>query len=178
MSNMLVTLPDRMFDPAAFMHVDGTWDTSELQAGPDLYRFNGPVSWWADITNTGEAFLLTGTASVAAKVACARCLEDASFFLNGEIEGYILTGDDVEKPEDLDDDEFDVLPEDHTIDMEPHIVAALLMELPLIPLCDEECKGLCPKCGSNLNEGPCDCPPDDPFEDSPFAALAGLTFDK
>lgn len=178
MAELLIEVPDRMFDPASFMHVDGTWDLAELEAGPDLYRFTGPISWSADITNTGEALLLTGSAKASANVACARCLEDAFFSLDGEIEGYILINDDVEKPEDMNDDEYDVLPEDHKLDMEPHIIAALLMEVPLIPLCDEECKGLCPHCGENLNEGPCGCEEPSPYEDSPFAALAGLTFDE
>mgnify|MGYP000337985405 CR=1 FL=1 len=75
----------------------------------------------------------------------------------------------------MDEDEFDVLPADKVIDLEPLITAALLLEFPLIPLCDEECKGLCPQCGANLNEGPCGCEPaaddDDDMPPNPFAAL-------
>jgi uncharacterized protein len=36
---------------------------------------------------------------------------------------------------------------------------ALLLRAPHFPLCSSECKGLCPQCGRNLNEGPCTCRP-------------------
>ena len=68
--------------------------------------------------------------------------------------------------------------------MESLVVAAIVFELPLVPLCDEDCKGLCPTCGANLNEGPCGCEkeqPDGPDEfelvKNPFAALANFSFD-
>ena len=178
MSDLKIELPDRMFEPAAFMHVDGTWDAGELVAGPDTYRFEGPVSWSADITNTGDAFLIAGTAKADAVVGCARCLEDARYTLCGEIEGYLLTGEESQAPEDMDDDEFDVLGSDRVLDMEPHLAAALLMEVPLIPLCDEDCKGLCPTCGANLNEGPCGCDDRKVDDMNPFSVLAGYRFDE
>ncbi len=181
MDNTRVLLTSELFSPAAMAHFEDALDMPVLKAGPDLYTFDGPVSWQIDVTNTGDAFLVTGTAEARAKTACARCLEDAEFSLMGEIEGYyLLGGEDAAAPEDMDEDEFDVLPDDHVIDVYPLIVAALLLEIPLIPLCDDDCKGLCSKCGSNLNEGPCGCTheEDADFElaKNPFAALAGFEF--
>ena len=46
-----------------------------------------------------------------------------------------------------------------SIDMEPLIREALLLDLPLAPLCSPDCRGLCPTCGADLNLGPCGCPP-------------------
>ena len=92
--------------------------------------------------------------------------------------------DGAEIPEGADEDEFDRLPANHVLDMESLIVAAIVFELPLVPLCDEDCKGLCPTCGANLNEGPCGCEKEksdgpDEFElaKNPFAALANFSFD-
>ncbi len=45
------------------------------------------------------------------------------------------------------------------IDMEPLVREALLLDLPLAPVCSPDCKGLCPNCGADLNLGPCGCPP-------------------
>ena len=45
------------------------------------------------------------------------------------------------------------------VDLEPLVREALLLALPLTPLCRVECAGICPTCGADLNEGPCDCPP-------------------
>ncbi|MFR1639226.1 MAG: YceD family protein [Eggerthellaceae bacterium] len=72
-----------------------------------------------------------------------------------------------------------MLPDDHVIDLEPLVKAALLLEFPLVPLCDEDCKGLCASCGANLNEGPCECAPDEEGDEAPpnpFSVLKDFPF--
>lgn len=177
MSDLRLFMPNELFEPAAYQHFEGTFDIVALTSGPDVYSFAKPVSWSADITNVGDALLVQGSVEGTARTSCSRCLADVDVALLGEIEGYFLISDESAAPEDMDDDEFDVLPEDRMLDMEPLIRAALLLELPLVPLCGEDCKGLCPKCGANLNEGPCSCPPEpepDPLEGNPFAVLRGM----
>ena len=56
---------------------------------------------------------------------------------DGDEEAYPLTGDEL--------------------DLEPLARDAVLLELPLAPLCSEDCRGLCPQCGANWNTEPCDC---------------------
>lgn len=178
MTQLRLCIPSELFAPAESSHFEGTYDLPVLKAGPDLYSFAEPVSWQLDVTNTGDAFLVTGTAEGLAATSCARCLERAEFPLYGEVEGYFLIGTDSQAPEDMDDDEFDVLPEDNAIDLEPLLQAALLLEIPLVPLCQDECQGLCPTCGANLNEGECDCEaPEEEEPENPFAVLKGLSFD-
>jgi uncharacterized protein len=46
------------------------------------------------------------------------------------------------------------------LDLEPLARDAVMLELPLAPLCSPGCLGLCPRCGENLNDGPCGCPPE------------------
>ena len=58
------------------------------------------------------------------------------------------------------------------IDLEPLIREALLLALPLAPLCEASCQGICPTCGADLNEGPCGCPP--AGRDPRWAALDDL----
>lgn len=182
MDSIRIHVPNELFAPAESLHFEGEVEIPVLKAGPDLYTFDGPLAWQADITNTGDAFLVAGTVEGAAKTACARCLEDVPFDIVGEIEGYFLIGgEDAEAPEDMDDDEFDVLPDNNEIDMLPLIQAAVLLELPLIPLCDDDCRGICPTCGANLNDEPCSCDKqaeDDAFADAknPFAVLKGYDF--
>ena len=179
MSDLYLEVPSNLFEPAAFEHFEGAFDVCALASGPDVYSFSEPVAYSIDVTNTGDALLVTGSAEGRAKTACSRCLSDVELPLIGEIEGYFLIEDDACAPEDMDDDEFDVLPADKKIDLATLIRAALLLELPLVPLCDDDCLGLCPQCGANLNEGPCACPPvsDDGFEANPFAALKDFPFD-
>jgi uncharacterized protein len=58
------------------------------------------------------------------------------------------------------------------IDLDPLIREALLLALPLAPLCQAGCRGICPTCGADLNEGPCGCPP--AGRDARWAALDDL----
>ncbi|MBC2890451.1 DUF177 domain-containing protein [Gordonibacter massiliensis] len=177
-----IHIPSELFAPAESSHFEGTFSVPVMKAGPDLYDFEGPLAWQVDVTNTGDALLVTGTVEGEAKTSCARCVDEFSFSVTGEIEGYFLIDSEKEAPEDMDDDEFDVLPEDNVIDLEPLIRAALLLEFPLVPLCDDDCKGLCPTCGANLNEGPCACEPaaeaDDDAPPNPFAVLKDFPFDQ
>ena len=90
--------------------------------------------------------LVSGT--VAAEVRERYAPETAS---GGEDEAYPLSGDEI--------------------DLEPLARDAVLLDLPLAPLCQESCQGLCPTCGANRNSEPCDCaPPRDPR----WAALDAL----
>ena len=75
-----------------------------------------------------------------------------------------------------------MLPADHIIDLEPLIRAALMVDAPQQPLCRDDCEGLCPTCGANLNEGDCGCGRDGALEEfdrkaNPFSVLAGYSFD-
>lgn len=187
MDPLRITMPQELFAPAAYEHFDGEASIPVLKAGPDLYDFEGPLAWQADVTNTGDALLVTGEVRGVARTACARCLEQFSFPVVGEIEGYFLIDADKEAPDEMEDDEFEVLPDDRAIDFMPLITSALLLEFPLIPLCDDDCKGLCPSCGADLNEGPCGCGADAqvkaegeqgaaPERKNPFDALKNYDF--
>lgn len=182
MEPLYIEIPNELFAPAESSHFEGTYELPVLKAGPDLYSFAEPLSWQLDVANTGDAFLVTGTVEGTAATSCCRCLEavDTPFF--GEIEGYFLIGEEASSPEGMDEDEFDVLPADNKIDLAALITAALLLEAPLVPLCDDDCKGICLNCGANLNEGECSCAPDSEDEDeageaNPFAALKSLKLD-
>lgn len=175
-------VPPELFVATESSSFAGQLNVGTLEAGPDTYRFKKPVEWNVTVTNTGDALLVMGAANGTASVPCARCLDDFDVELAGEVEGYFLLADGP-APEGMDDDEFDVLGADRVLDLEPLIIAALLVEMPLVPLCREDCAGLCAQCGANLNEGPCECSKHVEEDDvprmsdgrvSPFAALKDL----
>lgn len=178
-----ITVPAELFAPAQYAHYEGELALPVMKAGPDLYDFAAPVTWQADITNTGDALLVSGTVEGEASTSCARCLDTFTFPVTGEIEGYFVIGGESDAPEDMDEDEFDLLGEDNVIDLDPLIKAALLLEFPLVPLCDDACLGLCPVCGADLNDGPCGCDPAPAQEEAdappnPFAALKDFPFEQ
>ena len=180
MKSARIFVPEELFAPAESSSFHGEYELASLTMGPDEYRFQGPLVWDVSVTNTGDALLLMGSVRADARTGCARCLEEFELALEGEVEGYFLLDAADQPPEDMDGDEYEVLGDDHVIDLEPLLVAALLLELPLVPLCDEDCKGLCPTCGENLNEGPCGCRPaeDDAFSTNPFAVLKDFHFEE
>ena len=110
MGPVRIQLPSELFAPAENAHFEGAIDLPAMKAGPDLYTFCEPLRWQVDVTNTGDAFLVTGTVEGVAATSCARCLADFSFPVTGEVEGYFLIDPDAAAPDDMDADEFDVLP--------------------------------------------------------------------
>jgi uncharacterized protein len=76
--------------------------------------------------------------------------------VDGEVEGYFILNPDQQDVE-LSDEEFTAVGVDGMVDLAVFIRAAVILELPLILLCREDCAGLCPVCGVNLNENPCSC---------------------
>ena len=188
MADARIQIPAELFALAESSRFEGTCDLPVLEVGPDDFRFLEPVAWHVDITNTGSALLVAGSVSGSATCACSRCLEDVAYDFEGDIEGYFLidesgSGDFADGEDDVPgEDEFDILPPDHIIDLAPLIGAALMVDAPAMPLCSDYCKGLCPQCGANLNEGPCGCGRDESLEAfereaNPFAALADFKFE-
>lgn len=184
MEQLLIQVPAELFALAESSHFEGEAHIDSLALGADEYRFPQPVTWEVDITNTGSAFLVMGTARAQAVVACSRCLDDVNMELVGSIEGYfLLDGEEASSFDEDEDapgaDEFEVLPDDHRIDLLPLIRAALLVEMPTMPLCSDDCAGLCPTCGANLNHEECTCSPDvdgSIDETNPFSKLADYRF--
>ena len=151
---------------------------SFTQAGREFVLHDG-LEYDIVLTNTGEGVLATGMVRGTATVPCDRCLEDATVDIAAEVSCYYLH----DMPEDGDDDEdFGLIdPLDGTVDLTDAIRSAVSMDIPFVILCDDGCKGLCPVCGANLNEGDCGCnrEPDPDFaKRNPFAVLAGLKFDE
>ena len=62
MEPIKIAIPNELFFPAEMAHFEGQADLGVLTAGPDLYTFSAPLAWSVDITNTGDALLVTGTA--------------------------------------------------------------------------------------------------------------------
>ncbi len=84
------------------------------------------------------------------KTECARCLKRVDYHIEGNIKRSI-----VKKFNDIDDES--VLVESDVIDLTDLIVDDIILNLPTQIICSESCKGLCMKCGVNLNEEDCEC---------------------
>lgn len=174
MQQLIVSIHPDLLEAASTRFIEGTLGvTSYHVGGMDLQTPDG-IQYQLQLTNTGEGIVLSGEASCVATAPCARCLAPTSIEVSGAVEGYYLleATDDVDGYE---DDEFEVIDADGNFDIAPPIVAALVYATPYVVLCKEDCAGLCPRCGADLNEGPCPCDAQDEVDPlSPFAVLKDL----
>ena len=185
MESTTIHVPSELFACAESSSFDGTYDIGEFCVGPDTYRFKDPLEWEVLVTNTSGALLVMGSVRGEATTECARCLDELPIVIDGEVEGYFIIDGEGEPEEEMDEDEFDHLNDDGTIDLVPLLQAAVIVDLPLLPLCREDCAGICQDCGMNLNEGSCECArkrealdEQDRAAANPFAVLSQLDLGK
>ena len=136
----------------------------------------GEVRGEVRLTRTDRAILVKGTLRTKVEVACGRCLAlfSCPLVLNIEEEYFptidVNTGASMFVP---DEPGCFTIDEQHVLDLTEAVRQYALLAVPMKPLCDDGCAGLCPDCGRNLNLGLCDCPsqPVDPR----WAVLTRLT---
>jgi uncharacterized protein len=123
-----------------------------LQVGDSLVPAGEDVVVDAIVELVPGGVVVSGTVRAPFVSECRRCLGPVRGTLTAEVREVYqadVAPDDAEEIYPLSGDQ---------LDLEPLARDAVLLELPLAPLCDEGCRGLCPTCGANLNEGSCNCP--------------------
>ena len=109
---------------------------------------------------------LTGEVTAVADTRCSRCLEPVRLPMKVALDA---TFDREPDPDDPDLYSFEA----STIELTDAVRDALLLELPMRVLCSEDCRGLCPVCGINLNKGTCTCQ-EGAEVINPFSALKNI----
>ena len=112
-------------------------------------------------------FYWHGTVKAVALGECRRCLTSVTTPLKLDI-GALFAQD----PEALEDpDAYPVAPEAQELDVTPAVREELMLAAPRYAVCRDDCKGLCPQCGKDLNAGPCGCAPATDARWQPLKAL-------
>ena len=148
------------------MPVDGTessdiLDFVNVPGAPEM----APVSdivYHLLASKTGQDLLVSGTASFQLSSVCSRCLKPVTLTVTADKLCLF----------------YEKVPEQE-VDITGDLREELLLCLPDYIRCSEDCKGLCPKCGADLNEGPCACDgegdeAETPSGNSPWSVLDGL----
>jgi uncharacterized protein len=135
-------------------------------AGPDL-RVDGPLRVELSALLVSGQLVIRGKASVDVTFRCVRCAESFSRHIEeGAVEIVVEVDEDAESEAGGDD---------VAVDLTPELREAIILAFPSNPLCGEDCKGLCPRCGCNRNKEFCSCRPVE--EDVRWAGLNGLAVD-
>ena len=119
-----------------------------------------------------EGVLVTGVAEAALEGECVRCLEPIDDQIDVRFQELYLYDDRASKDDGEQDDEVRRL-EDDLLDLEPLLRDAVVLALPVQPLCEDDCPGLCTECGARLADDP-DHAHEAPV-DPRWAGLAALT---
>ncbi len=118
--------------------------------------FPSPMKVTGEITNTAGYMRMTLTTSVGYTASCARCLKPVNGTFTLDLEKTCSPRDLLGDLDENKLDEFAII-EDGFLNLDEQLKEQLEMEFPMRFLCKEDCKGLCQRCGKDLNEGECNC---------------------
>jgi len=126
-------------------------------------KVTSPVNGHVRMRRVNQGLLVDGWVDLTLELQCTRCLKNIEQPLHVTFEERfyptidVITGAAVQ-PSGEDDVFF--LDDHHHVDLTEAIRQAVLLAIPMVTLCKEDCAGLCPQCGHDLNLGPCDCEPE------------------
>jgi uncharacterized protein len=149
--------------------LSGEWARQAL-AGTEADGATARVQATAYLCRTNRSVFARGRLVGAMTLPCSRCTGPAAFPFDVPYQVTFLPRpdeDDLGADEEGSPEEVELAAEDldlatytnDEIDLDSLLREQLLLVIPMAHLCREDCKGLCPQCGKDLNEGPCDCPP-------------------
>lgn len=125
--------------PPAGVVVNDTIGAAELDLGPEM-TLETPIAAEAQVHRITNAVHVELELTGAVVLSCTRCLND----IRKRLEKHLTL-------------DYVVEPRQREIDLDPEIREELIMDIQLKNLCRPDCKGLCVRCGANLNEGNCAC---------------------
>jgi DUF177 domain-containing protein len=114
------------------------------------------VTWVLELRRIAGGVEITGSIDGVVTLSCYRCLEEFEFPLSLKVREHALWLSEEDFQE-QDESGLDYLVTEGILDLEPVIRDLICLAFPAKRVCDDSCKGLCVRCGANLNVAPCDC---------------------
>lgn len=115
-------------------------------------RIQGPIVMTAELYRVEDEIVFYGKLSFATLEQCTRCLDSLQVEFKTEVQAKIVVEDLMD-----DSEEYCLFYQDGELAIEELIQEVVRIEYPLQHICGLECKGLCPRCGVNLNHESCEC---------------------
>jgi len=155
--------------------IELAFDPSEISLEGEIVSLTGKAEFNGETQRVDEKTHIRGVISAEVSLACTRCLEPISKHLEIPCHAVFVDADkeDTNAEAEIADELLDEsLVPDGKIDMAEVVREQILLATPEQVFCREDCKGLCPQCGANLNLIDCNCADDD--TDPRWAALKSL----
>ena len=147
---MILDVTSVLHTPGGRLPFQFSMDLSDLEFG-GRYPVSRPVAVEGEVRNSADVLTLTLTASTTLDAVCDRC--GKAFSQEKAVPYSCMLAEELQN-EDSDDI---VLLEAGKVDAGELARTAFVLGMDTKTLCSEDCKGLCPRCGANLNDGPCGC---------------------
>ena len=155
------------------------WDETQSVSPEALNRPElldlGPVSWRGQVIYADPGYFLRARLSYEQTLSCNRCLKPIVEPVKSDVELMILVepGPESGGEHALHERDLGILYlQNELLETDPILIEQLQLNIPMKPLCREDCQGLCPVCGADRNAGACSCEESSP--DPRWAALAAL----
>jgi uncharacterized protein len=136
----------------------------DLQASPEALKleaegvaFEDPVQVELTLTKNREQLICRGKITASVRLECSRCLAEYRASLLSDLAFVIDLGENSGQEESEEEGYYLADPAATEFEIDDLVREAVLLSIPLKPLCSEECKGLCPSCGVDLNRSRCNC---------------------
>jgi uncharacterized protein len=144
--------------------IEEGYDARQLGIEDSGLQFKEKINVSAEVTRMGEEVYVHSVIRTNLQQQCCRCLEDFGVDVNTQFQGLFVPH---KKPQSdrhlaqrsrlLDDDGKVTTYKGKVINISSDILNAIRLMIPMKPLCDATCKGLCPQCGVNKNQEKCPC---------------------
>jgi len=153
------------------------WDEDKLRQfvppdDPFKIKLLRPVNVVLNLNRRPDHIRITGKIVGVLEVSCHRCLRSFPLPLNEQVDIYLVPDERIPEGEEKELEPGELLYEffdGEVIEVDRLVAENIFLALPVKVLCSEDCRGICPKCGANLNEEPCRCRADS--RESPFTKL-------
>lgn len=163
---MLLGLSKIIDRPGQSLPFTTSVDLSDLRYG-NCYPVTEPVEASGTVRNTAGVLMMSGALHTTIHGVCDRCASDFSAYVEFPIQAVLVT--ELASEENEDEWVFPLVGD--SADLEDIVRTVFVLNLGSRLLCKPDCKGLCCRCGKNLNDGPCGCQKE---PDPRFAALKQL----
>ncbi len=134
------------------LKIDYTLDSSLLPEYDDV-KYMPTLKINGQLKNNAGYMRLSLVSSLEYDTVCARCLKDIHNTLDVKFEKTVCAEGDIQDREN--DDYVEIC--DSMLDIDQVLIEYVILEFPMRNLCESDCKGLCPKCGTDLNNSKCNC---------------------
>jgi uncharacterized protein len=140
-------------------------ETLKLEESPEALElcaegasFDQPVKVDLLVSKSGDQLICRGKVKTSVRLECSRCLSAYDDPIISNLDFVVDFGESAQEYRSEEEDNYFVAdPSSDSFQIDNLVRETIILALPLKPLCSEDCKGLCPICGTDLNKSQCSC---------------------